>query len=398
MLTLKKEYRELAPSERVLLGPGPSGVDPRVLRAMSTPLLGHLDPEFLEIMNETGELLRYVFQTSNTLTLAMSGTGSAGMDTILSNLLEPGDKAIIAVCGVFGERMVDIALRNGAEVKVIQGEWGRIVEPEAVEAAFREVPQAKLLAVVHAETSTGVLQPLTDLAAVAHRYGALLVVDCVTSLGGAPVLIDEWGVDAAYSGTQKCLSCPPGLAPVTLNDKARAVLHRRKSKVPSWYLDLTMIERYWGQERFYHHTAPISMVYALREALRIIAEEGLEARWARHELNARAFLAGCEAIGLKPFAQEGHRLPSLITLRIPEGIDDVAVRQFLLREYKIEIGGGLGPVKGQIWRVGLMGYNSNRLNVTLALTALAEALKAQGYQASAAAALEAADKVYTGQE
>jgi alanine-glyoxylate transaminase/serine-glyoxylate transaminase/serine-pyruvate transaminase len=365
---------------------------------MSTPLLGHLDPEFLEIMNETGELLRYVFQTSNTLTLAMSGTGSAGMDTILSNLLEPGDKAIIAVCGVFGERMVDIALRNGAEVKVIQGEWGRIVEPEAVEAAFREVPQAKLLAVVHAETSTGVLQPLTDLAAVAHRYGALLVVDCVTSLGGAPVLIDEWGVDAAYSGTQKCLSCPPGLAPVTLNDKARAVLHRRKSKVPSWYLDLTMIERYWGQERFYHHTAPISMVYALREALRIIAEEGLEARWARHELNARAFLAGCEAIGLKPFAQEGHRLPSLITLRIPEGIDDVAVRQFLLREYKIEIGGGLGPVKGQIWRVGLMGYNSNRLNVTLALTALAEALKAQGYQASAAAALEAADKVYTGQE
>ncbi|MDK2856837.1 MAG: alanine-glyoxylate transaminase / serine-glyoxylate transaminase / serine-pyruvate transaminase [Bacillota bacterium] len=397
MLTLKKQYRELAPSERLLLGPGPSGVDPRVLRAMSTPLLGHLDPEFLEIMNETGELLRYVFQTENRLTLAMSGTGSAGMDTILSNLLEPGDKAIIAVCGVFGERMVDIALRNGAEVKVVQGEWGRIIDPEAVEAAFREVPQAKLLAVVHAETSTGILQPLTDLAAIAHRYGALLVVDCVTSLGGVPVLIDEWGVDAAYSGTQKCLSCPPGLAPVTLNEKARTVLHQRKTKVPSWYLDLTMIERYWGQERFYHHTAPISMIYALREALRVVAEEGLEARWARHELNARAFLAGCEAMGLRPFAQEGHRLPSLITLRIPEGVEDAAVRQFLLREYKIEIGGGLGPVKGQIWRVGLMGYNSNRLNVTLALTALAEALKAQGYnKASAAAALEAADAVYAG--
>lgn len=394
----KKQYRELAPSDRVLLGPGPSGVDPRVLRAMSTPLLGHLDPEFLEIMNETGELLRYVFQTENTLTLAMSGTGSAGMDTVLSNLLEPGDKAIIAVCGVFGERMVDIALRNGAEVKVVQGEWGRIVEPEAVEAAFQEVPQAKLLAVVHAETSTGVLQPLTELAAIAHRHGALLVVDCVTSLGGVPVLIDEWDVDAAYSGTQKCLSCPPGLAPVTLNEKARAVLHQRKTKVPSWYLDLTMIERYWGQERFYHHTAPISMIYALREALRIVAEEGLEARWARHELNARAFLAGCEAMGLRPFAQEGHRLPSLITLRIPEGVDDVAVRQFLLREYKIEIGGGLGPVKGQIWRVGLMGYNSNRLNITLALTALAEALKAQGYKASATAALEAADAVYAGHE
>ncbi|MDI3521992.1 MAG: alanine-glyoxylate transaminase / serine-glyoxylate transaminase / serine-pyruvate transaminase [Bacillota bacterium] len=394
MLTLKKQYGELAPSERLLLGPGPSGVDPRVLRAMSTPLLGHLDPEFLEIMNETGELLRYVFQTENNLTLAMSGTGSAGMDTILSNLLEPGDKAIVAVCGVFGERMVDIAGRSGAQVKVVQGEWGRIVEPEAVEAAFKEMPAAKLLAVVHGETSTGILQPLTDLAAIAHRHGALLAVDCVTSLGGAPVLIDEWGVDAAYSGTQKCLSCPPGLSPVTLNEKARAVLQRRKTKVPSWYLDLTMIERYWGKERFYHHTAPISMLYALREALRIIAEEGLEARWARHELNARAFIAGCQALGLAPFAQEGHRLPSLVTIRIPAGVEDAAVRRFLLDEYKIEIGGGLGPVKGQIWRVGLMGYNSNRRNITLLLTALAAALSAQGRKASAGAALEAADAVY----
>ncbi|BCV24158.1 alanine--glyoxylate aminotransferase family protein [Gelria sp. Kuro-4] len=394
MLTLKKQYGELAPSERLLLGPGPSGVDPRVLRAMSTPLLGHLDPEFLEIMNETGELLRYVFQTENNLTLAMSGTGSAGMDTILSNLLEPGDKAIVAVCGVFGERMVDIAGRSGAQVKVVQGEWGRIVEPEAVEAAFKEMPAAKLLAVVHGETSTGILQPLTDLAAIAHRYGALLAVDCVTSLGGAPVLIDEWGVDAAYSGTQKCLSCPPGLSPVTLNEKARAVLQRRKTKVPSWYLDLTMIERYWGKERFYHHTAPISMLYALREALRIIAEEGLEARWARHELNARAFIAGCQALGLAPFAQEGHRLPSLVTIRIPAGVEDAAVRRFLLDEYKIEIGGGLGPVKGQIWRVGLMGYNSNRRTITLLLTALAAALSAQGHKASAGAALEAADAVY----
>lgn len=394
MLTLKKQYGELAPSERLLLGPGPSGVDPRVLRAMSTPLLGHLDPEFLEIMNETGELLRYVFQTENNLTLAMSGTGSAGMDTILSNLLEPGDKAIVAVCGVFGERMVDIAGRSGAQVKVVQGEWGRIIEPEAVEAAFKEMPAAKLLAVVHGETSTGILQPLTDLAAIAHRHGALLAVDCVTSLGGAPVLIDEWGVDAAYSGTQKCLSCPPGLSPVTLNEKARAVLQRRKTKVPSWYLDLTMIERYWGKERFYHHTAPISMLYALREALRIIAEEGLEARWARHELNARAFIAGCQALGLAPFAQEGHRLPSLVTIRIPAGVEDAAVRRFLLDEYKIEIGGGLGPVKGQIWRVGLMGYNSNRRNITLLLTALAAALSAQGRKASAGAALEAADAVY----
>lgn len=396
MLGLKKEYRELAPSERLLLGPGPSGVDPRVLRAMSTPLLGHLDPEFLEIMNDTSDLLRYVFQTENDLTLPMSGTGSAGMDTVLSNLLEPGDKAIVGVCGVFGERMVDIAGRSGAEVKVVQGEWGRIIAPEQVEAAFREMPDAKLLAVVHAETSTGVLQPLTELAAIAHRYGALFVVDCVTSLGGAPVLVDEWGVDAAYSGTQKCLSCPPGLSPVTLNEKARAVLHNRKTKVPSWYLDLTMIERYWGKERFYHHTAPISMVYALREALRIVAEEGLEARWARHELNARAFIAGCEAMGLKPFAEEGHRLPSLVTIRVPEGVEDAPVRQFLLREFNIEIGGGLGPVKGQIWRVGLMGFGSNRKNVSLALTALAAALNALGYKASASAALDAAASVYAG--
>jgi alanine-glyoxylate transaminase/serine-glyoxylate transaminase/serine-pyruvate transaminase len=396
VLQLKKEYRDLQPSERVLLGPGPSGVDPRVLKVMATPLLGHLDPEFLEIMNETGDLLRYVFQTENELTLPMSGTGSAGMDTVLSNLLEPGDKAIVAVCGVFGERMVDIARRCGAEVKIIEGEWGRIIEPEQVEAAFGELPDAKLLAIVHAETSTGILQPLEEIASIVHDRGALLVVDCVTSLGGAPVLVDQWGIDAAYSGTQKCLSCPPGLAPVTFNQRAREVLHSRKTPVPSWYLDLTMIERYWGKERFYHHTAPISMVYALREALRIVAEEGLEARWARHELNARAFVAGLEGLGLSTFAQAEYRLPSLITIRIPEGVADAPVRQYLLDQYNIEIGGGLGPVKGQVWRVGLMGTNSNRKNVTLALTALASALEAQGFKAPAGAGLAAADAVYAG--
>ena len=396
MLELKKDYGELAPTERVLLGAGPSGVDPRVLRAMSTPLLGHLDPEFIEIMNDARDLLRYVFQTENTLTLPMSGTGSAGMDTALSNLLEPGDKAIVAVCGVFGERMVDIAGRTGAEVKVINGEWGRIIEVEQVEAAFKEMPDAKVLAFVHAETSTGIIQPVDDIVRIAHEHGALVAMDCVTSLGGAPVLIDEWGIDAAYSGTQKCISCPPGLAPVTMNAKAQEALHNRKTKVPSWYLDLTMIERYWGQERFYHHTAPISMVYALREALRIIAEEGLTARWARHELNAKAFSTGCEAMGLKPFAQEGYRLPSLVTLWVPEGVQDAAVRQHLLRAFNLEISGGLGPVKGQIWRVGLMGSNSNRKNIMLALTALASALNAQGFKASASAALEAATAVYDG--
>ncbi|NMA54312.1 MAG: alanine--glyoxylate aminotransferase family protein [Firmicutes bacterium] len=394
MLEPKKKYGELAPTERILLGAGPSGVDSRVLRAMSTPLLGHLDPEFIEIMDDTRDLLRYVFQTENTMTLPMSGTGSAGMDTVLSNLLEPKAKAIVAYCGVFGQRMVDIAKRTGAEVEVVQSEWGHIIEPEQVEAAFKKMPTAQVLAFVHAETSTGIMQPVKDIVKIAHDHGAVVAMDCVTSLGGAPVLLDQWGIDAAYSGTQKCISCPPGLAPISLNDKARKMLHNRKSPVSSWYLDLTMIERYWGQERFYHHTAPISMVYALREALRIIAEEGLEARWARHQLNARAFTAGCEAMGLKPFAQDGYRLPSLITLAVPEEVKEDEVRQYLLNKFQIEISGGLGPVKGQIWRVGLMGSNSTRKNVMLALTALAAALNAQGFKTSASAALEAATVVY----
>lgn len=381
-------------SERVLLGPGPSGVDPRVLRVMATPLLGHLDPEFLRLMDETGELLRYVFQTENDLTLPMSGTGSAGMDTVLSNLLEPGDRAILGVCGYFGQRMVDIAHRCGAEVKVIEGEWGHVIEPEQVEDAFADMPDAKLLGLVHAETSTGILQPLQEIAVIAHRQGALLVADCVTSLGGVPLKMDEWGVDAAYSGTQKCLSCPPGLSPISFSEKAREVLNSRKMEVPSWYLDLTMIERYWGKERFYHHTAPISMVYALREALRIVAEEGLEARWKRHDLNARAFCAGIRGLGLKTFAQQEYLLPSLITVEIPAGIEDGEVRRFLLDKYDIEIGGGLGPVKGQIWRVGLMGTNSNRKNVTLVLAALASALREQGFGATVEEGLAAADAVY----
>ena len=394
MLKPKKVYGELAPTERILLGAGPSGVDPRVLKAMSTPLVGHLDPEFIEIMDDTRDLLRYVFQTENTMTLPMSGTGSAGMDTILSNLLEPGDKAIVAFCGVFGERMVDIAQRTGAEVKVVTGDWGRIIEADQIEAAFKEMPTAKLLAFVHAETSTGIMQPVDDIVRIAHEHGALVAMDCVTSLGGAPVLLDEWGIDAAYSGTQKCISCPPGLAPISMNAKAQEALHNRKTPVSSWYLDLTMIERYWGQERFYHHTAPISMAYALREALRIIAEEGLEERWARHELNANAFTAGCEAMGLEPFAQQGYRLPSLVTLKVPENVDDAGVRGHLLERFHMEISGGLGPVKGQIWRVGLMGSNSNSKNILLALIALASALNAQGFKASASAALEAATDVY----
>jgi alanine-glyoxylate transaminase/serine-glyoxylate transaminase/serine-pyruvate transaminase len=396
MLELKRTYGQLAPTERLLIGPGPNGTDPRVLRAMSTPVLGHLDPEFLGIMNETGELLRYVFQTENELTLPLSGTGTAGMDAVLLNLLEAGDKAIIATCGAFGDRMVEIAKRCGAEVKVVQGEWGRIIEAEQVEAAFKEMPDAKLLAMVHAETSTGILQPVEEMVKIAHANGALFVADCVTSLGGAPLFIDEWGIDAAYSGTQKCLSCPPGLSPVTFNTKAREALQKRRTQVPSYYLDLTMIERYWGKERFYHHTAPVSNVYGFREALLIVAEEGLEARWARHRVNANAFIAGIEALGLEPFAQADHRLPSLITVKVPEGVEDAAVRKYLLEQLNIEIGGGLGAVKGKIWRVGFMGYNSNRKNVLLGLSSLASALNAQGFKASATEAIAAADAVYKG--
>lgn len=390
---MNKVYTELNPTPRVLLGPGPSGVNPKVLKAMSTPLVGHLDPDFITIMNETMELLREVFQTKNQITLPMSGTGSAGMETVLVNLLEPGDKAVICINGLFGERMADIADRCGAEVIRVNGEWGKIIEPEKVEAALKGI-KAKIVGIVHAETSTGILQPLEEISKIAKQNGALFVVDTVTSLGGVEVKIDEWGIDASYSGTQKCLSCPPGLSPVTFSDKAGEALANRKTPVRSWYLDLTMIQNYWGKERFYHHTAPITMNYALREALRIIHEEGLEARFARHKLNSDAFIAGVEAMGLKMVAQEGHRLPSLNVVGIPEGVDDATVRKMLLNEFNIEIGGGLGVFKGKVWRVGLMGYTSTKANVLMLLSALEVALKAQGYVAKPGAGVEAAAKVY----
>lgn len=390
---MDKVYTELNPTPRVLLGPGPSGVDPRVLRAMATPLVGHLDPDFLTIMNETMELLREVFQTKNQLTIPMSGTGSAGMETVLVNLLEPGDTAVICINGLFGERMADIAGRCGAGVIRVEGEWGKIIEPEKVEAALKG-KNVKLVGIVHAETSTGVLQPLEEISKIAKENGALFVVDTVTSLGGVEVKVDEWGIDASYSGTQKCLSCPPGLSPVTFSSRAVEVLSNRKTKVQSWYLDLTMIQNYWGKERFYHHTAPISMNYALREALRIIHEEGLAARFARHKLNSDAFIAGVEAMGLKMVAQEGHRLPSLNVVGIPEGVDDAAVRRMLLNEFNIEIGGGLGIFKGKVWRVGLMGYSSTKSNVMLLLSALEAALKSQGYKVREGAGIAAAAEVY----
>jgi alanine-glyoxylate transaminase / serine-glyoxylate transaminase / serine-pyruvate transaminase len=365
------------PPQRVLMGPGPSNVHPRVLQALGQWTIGHLDPQFLALMDETMELLRLVFQTRNPLTFPVSGTGSAGMEAAFVNLLEPGDRAVIGVNGVFGERMCDVAGRCGAEVRRVEAPWGRILEPEAVAAAVQET-RPKLVAVVHAETSTGVRQPLEEIERATHEAEALLLVDCVTSLGGVDLRIDAWNIDIAYGGTQKCLSCPPGLAPVTFNERALAQFDRRKSKVQSWYLDINMIRRYWSGERFYHHTAPINMIYGLRESLRLVAEEGLERRIARHARNAAALNAGLEGMGLSLFAQEGYRLPSLTTVSVPEGCDEAALRSALLNEFDLEIGGGLGPVKGKVWRIGLMGETSTPRNVFYFLSCLERLLKRQG--------------------
>jgi alanine-glyoxylate transaminase/serine-glyoxylate transaminase/serine-pyruvate transaminase len=386
------KYRDIDPGQRVLMGPGPSDVPPRVLQAMAAPCIGHLDPKFLEIMDETQELLRYVLQTQNEFTIPVSGTGSAGMETCFVNLLEPGDEVVVCVNGVFGTRMSDIVNRLGARLIKVEVEWGRAVPPEAVEKAVQG-RKPKLIAVVHAETSTGACTRLEDLACMAAEAGALLLVDTVTSLGGMPVAVDAVGIDAVYSGTQKCLSCPPGLAPVSFSAEALQALERRKTPVVSWYLDMGMVRQYWGGARKYHHTAPVNMIYALREALRIIAEEGLEARWARHQLNHRALVAGLEAMGISMLVPEAERLPMLNAVRIPDGADDKKLRAALLRDFGIEIGGGLGPLAGKIWRVGLMGHSACRRNVMLFLAALQTILNAEGVKIGSGA-LEAAAAVY----
>ncbi|CAN5773617.1 alanine--glyoxylate aminotransferase family protein [soil metagenome] len=374
-----------------LLGPGPSPVDERVRNAMSQPLRGHLDPVFLGIMDEIQELLRFVFETDNRLTIPISGTGSAGMEAALVNSLEPGETALICVNGVFGERMLDIAGRTGAKPIAVRAEWGAPLKIDEIEDALKEC-RPSVLAIVHAETSTGVLQKLEGLAELAHHYGALLVVDAVTSLGGHPVSVDAQGIDICYSGTQKCLSCPPGLSPITFSERAVEKIRSRKHKIQSWYLDMTMVAKYWGTERTYHHTAPISMNYALREALEIVREEGLRARWGRHELNHCSLVAGIEAMGLEMLVAAEDRLWSLNAVRVPAEVDDQRVRARLLQKHAIEIGGGLGPLKGKIWRVGLMGTGSTRDNVLLVLEALREALSAEGW--SCASGLAAAEEVY----
>ena len=388
------DFRDINPGERVLMGPGPSDVPPRILQAMAAPCIGHLDPYFLSVMDETQRLLRFLFQTENGLTIPVSGTGSAGMETCFVNLMEPGDEVVVCVNGVFGTRMSDIVNRLGGQLIRVDGEWGRAIDPDEVRKAVKG-RSPKLLAVVHAETSTGVCQPLEDLRNTAKESGALFLVDMVTSLGGMEVALDKMGIDAAYSGTQKCISCPPGLAPISFSTAAMKAFEKRKRPVVSWYLDMSMVSSYWGAERKYHHTAPINMIYAFREALRIIAEEGLEDRFARHLLNHRALVAGVEAMGLSMLVPEGERLPMLNAIRIPEGADDVKVRKTLLNDFGVEIGGGLGDLAGKVWRVGLMGHASRKKNVVLFLSALEIILRSQGVKVQGDA-LEAVASVYAG--
>ena len=380
------------------MGPGPSNVHPRVVEALSKSLVGHLDPEFLRIMNETQEMLRSVMRTKNRLTISVSGTGSAGMEACLVNLLEPGDAILICVNGVFGARMRDIAERIGAMPHAIERPWGQVFDPGEIEEALKRHPEVRAVAIVNAETSTGAHQPLVEIGRLCREKDKLLIVDAVTSLGGAELLIDDWLIDACYSGTQKCLSCPPGLAPVTFGDRALERLRARKRKVASWYLDLSMIESYWTEgKRAYHHTAPISMNYALHQALAVVLEEGLEKCHSRHAVNGRALMAGLVALGFRPFAQEGRRLPMLASVWIPEGLEDQKLRRLLLDDYNIEIGGGLGQVAGKIWRIGLMGESSRRENVTAFLSALESLLFAAGRLKRIGAGLEAAAGAYAGE-
>lgn len=348
-------------------------VAPSVLEAMSKPLVGHLDPAFVGMMDEIKAMLRSVFRTENRMTFPVSGTGSAGMEFCFVNLVEPGDEVVVGINGVFGGRMADVAERCGAKVIRVESEWGRIIEPAQIAAAV-DGRKPKLVAVVHAETSTGALTPIPEISRIAHEAGALMLVDTVTSLGGCPVEIDEWDVDAVYSGTQKCLSCPPGLAPVSLSERALEIATTRRTKVQSWYLDVNLLASYWGAERVYHHTAPISMNYALHEALRLVLEEGLEARFARHERNHLRLKEGLAELGLELASQPGHQLWQLNSVRVPDGVDEAAVRARMLNDFGIEIGAGLGPLKGRVWRIGLMGESSTSDSVEIALNALGQIL------------------------
>jgi alanine-glyoxylate transaminase/serine-glyoxylate transaminase/serine-pyruvate transaminase len=384
------------PPVRTLMGPGPSDVNPRILEAMSRPTLGHLDPVFVGMMDELKGLLRYAFQTTNDLTMPVSAPGSAGMEMCFVNLVEPGDKVIVCQNGVFGGRMKENVERCGATAVMVEDDWGVAVSPEKVEAALKANPDAKVVAFVHAETSTGAISDARTLAALAHEHDCMVIADTVTSLAGSPLMVDDWQLDAVYSGTQKCLSCVPGLSPVTFSQSAVDAITSRKSKVQSWFLDLNLILGYWGGggKRAYHHTAPVNTLYALHEALVILQEEGIENSWARHQKNHEALRAGLEAMGLNFVVPEDQRLPQLNAVSIPDGVDEAAVRAALLKEYNLEIGAGLGAMAGKIWRVGLMGYASNQTNVLFCLGALDAILSGMRAPINSGVAVDAARAVY----
>lgn len=384
------------PPVRTLMGPGPSDVNPRVLSAMSRPTVGHLDPVFVDMMDEMKGLLQYAFQTKNQLTLPVSAPGSAGMEMCFVNLVQPGDTVVVCINGVFGLRMKENVERCGATAVAVEEEWGRPMDPQKLEDALKAHPQASTVAFVHAETSTGARSDARTLTEIAHRHNCLVIVDSVTGLGGVELRVDDWGIDAIYSGSQKCLSCTPGLSPVSFSDAAVARIKGRSQPVQSWFLDLNLVMGYWGSgtKRAYHHTAPVNALYALHESLVILQEEGLENSWARHQAHHEALKAGLESMGLDLIVPRDYRLPQLNAVRVPEGVDEAAVRKSLLDDYSLEIGAGLGPLAGKVWRIGLMGYGANRRNVLLCLGALESILSAQGADIRSGGAVAAAMAAY----
>lgn len=385
-----EHFDRFIPPKRILLGPGPANIHPLVFQAMGSPLIGHMDPSYFELMDDVQELLRQVFETENSMTLTLPGTGTSGMQCTLVNLIEPGDEVLVCVNGYFGNRICDLVERSGGRVSRIDFEWGQPIDLDRV-ASSLESSEASILAMVHAETSTGMRQPIEQLQELRKTRDVLLLIDAVTSAGGIPVGVDRNGIDACYSCSQKAIGAPPGLSPVTFSERALQKVRTRRAPTQDFYLDVTLLEKYWGSDRTYHHTAPISMHYAMHEALRIVLEEGLQERWKRHERNSLMLQAGIEALGLEMFVAPEHRLWTLNTVRVPEGVNEARVRDRLLEEYDIEIGAGLGPLKGQIWRIGLMGAGSTEENVLLLLEALGRILPSEGFKIPASGVKAAQD-------
>jgi alanine-glyoxylate transaminase/serine-glyoxylate transaminase/serine-pyruvate transaminase len=389
-----KKITTFYPPQRTLMGPGPSDTHPRVLSAMARPTLGHLDPVFTDMMEELKSLLRYSFQTANPMTFPVSGPGSVGMEMCFVNMVIPGDKVIVCRNGVFGSRMLENVQRCGGVAVVVDNQWGEPVDPQKVEDALKQNSDTKIVAFVHAETSTGALSDAKTLCEIAHRHNCLTIVDTVTSLGGSPLKVDEWKIDAIYSGSQKCLSCPPGLSPVSFSEQVVELVKNRKTKVQSWFMDLNLLLGYWGTTRTYHHTAPTNALYALHESLLMLYEEGLEHSWARHQRNHKALKAGLETFGTKFLVEEKYRLPQLNSVYVPTGVDEKEVRRRLLAEYNLEVGAGLGDFAGKIWRFGLMGYSSKIENVMLCLNSLETVFANMGKKIDIGAAEAAAHRVY----